>query len=89
MRNMPDVQIPQVMREFITRGAWAIQEWEPDRGLELERNSQGWPARSQVAMSRLPRKRGGQQRRALWAAHRGGSLLPVTGEETADVKSGG
>lgn len=35
---MPDVQIPQVMREFVTREAWTIQEWEPDRGLELERH---------------------------------------------------
>lgn len=31
------MQIPQVMREFVTRGAWAIQEWEPDRGPELEK----------------------------------------------------
>lgn len=33
-----DVQIPQVMREFITRGAWAIQEWQPDQSLELARS---------------------------------------------------
>lgn len=33
-----DVQIPQVMREFITRGAWAIQEWQPDHSLKLERS---------------------------------------------------
>lgn len=46
------MQIPQVMREFITRGARAIQEREPDRG--LERRSPGWPARAQVAVSRLP-----------------------------------
>lgn len=67
-RNMPDVQIPQVMREFVTRGVWAIQEWEPDRGLELERRSPSWPARAQVAASRLPRKRGRQRDGALWAA---------------------
>lgn len=35
-RNTSNVQIPQVMREFVTRGAWAIQEWEPDQGPELE-----------------------------------------------------
>lgn len=35
-RDMSNVQIPQVMREFVTRGAWAIQEWEPDRGPEQE-----------------------------------------------------
>lgn len=50
-RNMPDVQIPQVMREFITRGVWAIQEWEPDQGLDLEKSSRGWPGRAQVALS--------------------------------------
>lgn len=33
-----DVQIPQVMREFITRGTWAIQEWQPDHSLKLERS---------------------------------------------------
>ena len=27
------------------RGAWAIQEWEPDQGCELDRSSPGWPAR--------------------------------------------
>lgn len=32
------MQIPQVMREFITRGAWAIQEWQPDHSLKLERS---------------------------------------------------
>ena len=27
------------------RGAWVIQEREPDRGSELDRSSPGWPAR--------------------------------------------
>lgn len=35
-RNTSNVQIPQVMREFVTRGAWTIQEWEPDQGPGLE-----------------------------------------------------
>lgn len=52
-RNMPNVQIPQVMREFVTRGALVIQEWKPDRGLGLERHSPGPPARARVAASRL------------------------------------
>lgn len=33
------MQIPQVMREFVTRGVCAIQEWEPDQGLEPEGGS--------------------------------------------------
>lgn len=45
-----DVQIPQVMREFITRGAWAIQEWQPDHSLRLER-SLGLAREAQVADS--------------------------------------
>lgn len=34
-----DVQIPQVMREFITRRARVIQERQPDQSLELARSS--------------------------------------------------
>lgn len=73
---MPDVQIPQVMREFVTRGVWVIQEWEPDRGLELERRGPSWPARAQVAASRLLRKRG---RERGWSPV-GSFLPPVLGE---------
>lgn len=73
-RNMPDVQIPQVMREFVTRGARVIQEWEPDRGLELERSGLGWPTRAQIAVNRLPGKRRGQQDGAL-GRHVEGLLL--------------
>lgn len=53
------MQIPQVIREFVTRGVWAIQEWEPDQGLEQERSSPGWPGRAHVAVSATHMQRRG------------------------------
>lgn len=68
-RNMPNVQIPQVMQEFITRGVWAIQEWEPDQGPDLERSSLGWPERAQVALSEIHMEEGRTGRHG-WCSHR-------------------
>lgn len=62
VRNMPDVQIPQVMREFVTRGARTIQEWEPDRGLELERRSRRASEGSGCREQKAEERGGG----ALW-----------------------
>jgi hypothetical protein len=55
---MLDVQIPQVMREFITRGVWTIQEWEPDQGLELRDAAQAGQGGSGCSERDTQKRRG-------------------------------
>lgn len=87
-RNTSNVQIPQVMREFVTRGAWAIQEWEPDQGPELE--TQPRPAGEGSGCSeRAPREEERTAGRALWAVRGERSCLPVLRGKTAVRGPGG
>lgn len=83
------MQIPQVMREFITRGARAIQEWEPDQARSWREAAQA----GQEARVTVPETRRGRMdsRRGLGRppVDREQRPPPAFSEKTANHKPGG